>query len=225
VQDVHEQLLVFFGIHPISAQFVRTVYIYRPCTQGEAVLMRFEYASVSNSIFRQDYSLSRIQEYIEMSLYAAIAFSLPFVLGHEQLLVGSAVNCALVLAALNLRGARLLPVIILPSIGAFLAGMVFGAASSALFYMLPFIWAGNAILVLCIKYAVLDIKANRVAALGLGAAAKASFLFIAAFALLSLGLVPAAFLLAMGIFQLATALAGGAAALGLQEAKRRLAAN
>jgi len=184
--------------------------------------MKFEYAQVSDSLFRQEFPLSRAQEYVEMAIYSIIAFSLPFIIGHEQLLVGSVVNCALVLAALNLKGARLLPVIILPSIGAYLAGMVFGVASSALLYMVPFIWAANAVLVLGIKYFVLDKRTNRVAALGIGATAKAAFLFMSALALLSFGLVPAAFLAAMGIFQLATALAGGAAALALQEGKRRL---
>jgi len=184
--------------------------------------MKFEYARISDSLFQQEYSLPRIQEYAETIVYSMVAFSLPFILGHEQLLVGSAVNCALVLAALNLKGARLLPVIILPSIGAYLAGMVFGVASSALLYMIPFIWAGNAALVLGIKYLVLDKRTNRVAALGIGATAKAALLFLSALALLSFGMVPAAFLAAMGIFQFVTALAGGAAALALQEGKKRL---
>ncbi len=186
--------------------------------------MKFEYARISDSLFQQEYSLTRLQEYVEMLVYATISFSLPFLLGHEQLLVGAAVNCALVLAALNLKGARLLPVIILPSIGAFLAGLVFGAASPALLYMIPFIWAGNAVLVLSIKYFVLDKKTNRFAALGFGAAAKALFLFLSAFALLSFGMVPVAFLTAMGIFQLATAAMGGAAALGIQVAKKKFVA-
>jgi len=185
--------------------------------------MKFEYARISDSLFQQEYSLPRLQEYVEMAIYATIAFSLPFLLGHEQLLVGAVVNCALVLAALNLKGARLLPVIILPSIGAYLAGLIFGVASTALLYMIPFIWAGNAVLVVAIKYFVLDKKTNRVAALGIGATAKAAFLFLAAFALLSFGMVPAVFLTAMGVFQLATALAGGAAALALHEAKKKLA--
>jgi hypothetical protein len=183
--------------------------------------MEFEYAHITDSLFRQEYSLSRAQEHAEMLVYATISFSLPFLLGHEQLFVGSVVNCALVLGALNLSGARLLPVIVLPSIGAYLAGLIFGAASSALLCMIPFIWLGNAVLVLAIKYFVLDKRTNRVAALGIGAFAKAAFLFLSAAALLSFGMVPAAFLTAMGIFQLATALAGGAAALVLQEGKRR----
>ena len=186
--------------------------------------MKFEYANVSGSLFRQEYSLTRVQEYVEMTAYSVIAFSLPFLHGHEQLFVGAAVNCALVLAALNLKGARLLPVIILPSIGAYLAGLVFGVASPALLYMIPFIWAGNALLVLAIKYFVLDKKTNRAAALGFGAAAKALFLFLSALALLSFGMVPAAFLTAMGIFQLATAALGGAAALRLQAGKKKFLA-
>ena len=206
--------------------------------------MKFEYARISDSLFQQEYSLSRIQEYVEMLVYATISFSLPFLLGHEQLLVGAVVNCALVLAALNLKGARLLPVIILPSIGAYLAGLIFGVASPALLYMIPFIWAGNAVLVLCIKYFVLgdvkpagfpsadkalpsfvfDKKTNRFAALGFGAGAKALFLFLSAFALLSFGMVPAAFLTTMGIFQLMTAAMGGAAALGIQVAKKKFVA-
>ena len=185
--------------------------------------MKFEYARISGSLFQQEYSFSRAQEYVEMAIYSAIAFSLPFIFGHEQLLVGSVVNCALVLAALNLKGARLLPVIILPSIGAYLAGLIFGVASPALLYMIPFIWMGNALLVLCIKYLVFDKKTNRVAALGIGAAAKAAFLFLSALALLTFGMVPAAFLAAMGIFQLATALLGGSAALALQAGKKRFA--
>ena len=186
--------------------------------------MKFEYARISDSLFRQDYSLPRLQEYVEMAIYATIAFSLPFLLGHEQLLVGAAVNCALVLAALNLKGARLLPVIILPSIGAYLAGLIFGVASSALLYMLPFIWLGNAVLVLGIKYLILDKKTNRMAALGIGATAKAAFLFLSALALLSFGMVPAAFLAAMGIFQLMTAAIGGALALAIQAGKKRFLA-
>jgi len=198
--------------------------------------MKFEYAHISDSLFQQEYSLSRAQEYVEMAIYSVIAFSLPFLLGHEQLLVGSAVNCALVLAALNLKGARLLPVIILPSIGAYFAGLLFGVASPALLYMIPFIWVGNALLVLCIKYFVLaDKKTNSMAALGIGATtknmtvlgigatAKAAFLFISAFALLTFGMVPVAFPAAMGIFQLATALLGGSAALALQMGKKRFA--
>jgi len=185
--------------------------------------MKIEYSNISDSFFKQEYALSLAQEYTEMFLYALVAFSLPFILGHEQLIVGSVVNCTLVLAALNLRGARLLPVILLPSIGALLAGMIFGPLSSSLVYMLPFIWLGNAILVLAVKEIALRGKRNHLVTLGAGALAKTALLSLSAFLLFSFGLVPLQFIAAFGILQLATALCGGVAALGVQEAKIRLA--
>ena len=155
-----------------------------------------------------------------MFVYGGIAFLLPFILGHAQLLVGSVVNCALVLAALNLRGKKLLPIILLPSIGAYLAGYLL-AASSALLIMIPFIWVGNTVLVFSMKQINLSMKKNRLLSLGIGAAAKSAFLFSIAFIFFSFGLVPAVFLTAMGVLQLSTALMGGASALVLQEAKKR----
>jgi hypothetical protein len=184
--------------------------------------MEFEYTSIPVSFFKQEYSLSHVQEYVEMVIYAAIAFAIPFVLGAPQLLVGSVVNCALVLAALNLRGKRLLPVILLPSIGAYATGMLFGVASSALLIMIPFIWIGNSILVFTMKKLTLSMKKNRIVSLGIGAGAKAGFLFLAAFVLFSFGFLPAVFLTAMGILQLATALIGGGAGLVLQEGKKHI---
>jgi hypothetical protein len=186
--------------------------------------MKIEYSYILDSFFRQEYAISMMQEYAEMTLYALVAFLLPFILGHEQLVVGSVVNCALVLAALNLRGARLLPVILLPSIGALLAGMIFGPLSSSLIYMLPFIWLGNAILVLAVKEIALMANRNQLAALGAAAFAKTALLSASALLLFSFGLVPLQFIAAFGILQLATALCGGTAALGVQEAKRRIAA-
>ena len=176
------------------------------------------------SLNRQEYALGNLQEHVEMILYAVIVFSLPFILGHEQLLVGSVVNCALVLAALNLRGWKLLPIIILPSVGVFFAGLVFGSLTSSLIYMIPFVWIGNAVLVLSIKELALNRKNNRFASLGFGAAAKTVFLFGSALALLYFGLVPAAFLAAFGALQLYTAIIGGTGALAIQEIKRRIMA-
>jgi hypothetical protein len=183
--------------------------------------MEFEYDFIPASLFKQEYALSQIQEYAEMFVYGSIAFLLPFLLGSHQLLVGSVVNCALVLAAFNLRGKKLLPIILLPSIGAYAAGLIFGVASSALLLMIPFIWVGNSILVLTMKKLTLSMKRNRILSLAIGAGIKSAFLFSIAFVLFSFGLIPAIFLTAMGILQLVTALTGGSAALLIQEAKKR----
>ena len=180
---------------------------------------------VPESFYKQEYDLTRMREHVEMFLYAIVSVSLPFILGHQQLLVGAAVNCALVLAALNLRGKNLLPIILLPSIGAYAAGYVFGISSTALLCMIPAIWIGNALLVYSVKEFVLEKKANRVAALAGGAVAKSVFLFAIAYALYSFALIPAQFLTAMGVFQLATAAMGGGAALVLQEGKKRFLAS
>jgi hypothetical protein len=184
--------------------------------------MEFEYPYLPASLFKQEYKLSYLQEYVEMFIYAGIAFSLPFLFGHQQLFVGSAVNCMLVLAALNLKGKRLLPVILLPSLGAYTAGMIFGAASTPLLMMIPFIWVGNTIIVMSMKTLTLSMGKNRILSLLVGAGAKAGFLFAAAFALFSFGLVPVIFLTAMGVLQLTTALIGGASALAIQEGKKRI---
>jgi hypothetical protein len=182
----------------------------------------YRYPFIPDSLFQQEYRLTRVRENVEMFLYAVVASGLPFILGHQQLVVGVAVNAMLAMAALNLTGRRLLPVILLPSVGAYFAGLLFGASSAALLYMIPAIWIGNAIFVLGIKELALARGKNRLLSLGASSIAKSAFLFIVASALYSLSLVPVAFLAAFGVFQLATALGGGLAAFGLQEAKRRL---
>lgn len=184
-------------------------------------MAKFEFPFVPESFYRQEYTLSLLRENVEMLLYAVIAISIPFILGHPQIVVGATVNAALVLSALNLKGKRLLPIIFLPSIGAYFAGALFGSASFALVYLNPFIWAGNALLVYSVKELYLKKGQNRALAVAQGAMWKTAFLFASAFALYSLGLIPAAFLTAMGIFQLYTAILGGAAALAIQEGKRR----
>ncbi len=180
----------------------------------------FGYGSIMKSLGLQDYVLPQMVEYAEMAVYGGIAFLLPFLLGDQQLLVGSVVNCALVLAALNLKGRKMLPIILLPSIGAYAAGLIFGVASSALLLMIPFIWVGNSILVVSMKKLNLSMHKNRVLSLLVGAGIKAGFLFAIAFTLFSFGLLPAIFLTAMGVFQLATAIIGGSSALVIQEAKK-----
>jgi hypothetical protein len=173
---------------------------------------------------RTDYALSLGRENVELVLYTVVSFFIPFLLTQPQLFVGSLVNCALVLAALNLRGRQLLPMVLLPSLGVLAGGFVFGASTGALIFMVPFIWLGNAVLVLGIKEICLARKNNFALALGESAVAKSALLFVAAFALLHFGLVPAAFLTAMGIFQLYTALIGGAAAFAVQAVKKRFVA-
>jgi len=169
-----------------------------------------------------DYSLINKQIWAEWLLYSLVGFFTPFLLGGPQFLVGFIVNAMLVLGALNLRDYRLIPLIILPSIGVFSRGLLFGPFTLFLAYLLPFIWVGNLLLVIGIKNFVLHRKWNRVFALFFSAVIKAAWLFVAAFVLYSLDLIPEKFLTFMGPFQLLTALSGGLMAFMLHEVKKRV---
>ena len=81
----------------------------------------------------QDYALSHVYENVEMVVYSLVCFFTPFFIGHPQIFVGIVVNAALITAALNLKGYRILPVIILPSLGALSRGILFGPLSKFLF--------------------------------------------------------------------------------------------
>ena len=171
----------------------------------------------------QEYALSHVTENIEMVVYTAVSFFLPIVIGHPQIVIGILVNAMLITAALNLKGYKLLPVILAPALGALSAGLLFGKFTVFLLYLIPFIWVGNAILVFSFKWLKLRLKKNYLLTLVLGSGAKSLFLFGSAFLLFKLGIIPVVFLTAMGIMQLTTALGGGVAAYGFQAAKKRLA--
>lgn len=167
----------------------------------------------------QDYKLSNKQENIELVAYSLMAFMIPFIFKHPQILVGALVNMVLILAALNLRGKNILPVILLPSLGALAGGFLFGSLTFYLIYLIPFIWIGNTALVLAFKYLKLKNNQNFFLTLGFGSAAKTGFLFGVTFLLVSLSIVPNVFLVAMGAVQILTVVTGGLLAFTVQEMK------
>ena len=177
------------------------------------------FSKVSNL---QDYVLGNYVEYFEMFVYSAVCFFMPFIIAHPQFLVGTIVNAMLITAAMNIRGYKLLPVIILPSIGVLTAGVIFGSFTIFLVYLLPFIWLGNAIIIYAFKIIKLHMKKNYLAALVAGSVLKSGFLFLSALILFKLGLIPVIFLTAMGILQLSTALSGGGAAYAVHRIKKRI---
>ncbi len=170
----------------------------------------------------QDYALGYVYENIEMVVYSVFCFFIPFFIGHPQVFVGIAVNALLITAALNMKGYRILPVIILPSLGVLSRGIVFGPLSKFLIYFIPFIWIGNSILVFSFKHFRLKKKNNYLLTLVIGTVLKSGFLFLAALLLYSLSIVPAPFLVAMGAMQAVTAFSGGIAAYGLHYTKKSI---
>ena len=180
----------------------------------EVIIMAYGFWS------KTEYDLSFVRENIEMVIYTAVCFFIPFLLGHPQLFVGVVVNASLVMAAMNLKGYKLLPVIIAPSLGVLSRGLIFGPFTVFLLYMIPFIWVGNMILVMAFKWLRLKHNMNRWVVLAIGGGVKAAFLFTIAYILVSLGVLPALFTTVMGIIQLTTAILGGVAALSVQAVKK-----
>lgn len=168
----------------------------------------------------QEYNYSNLFENIEMISYSFLSFLVPLFIGHPQLAVGIIVNTFLITAALNLRGYKLLPIILLPSLGVLSRGIIFGPYSIYLLYFIPFIWIGNSLMVFAFKYFKLQKKYNYYVTLGIGTAMKSGFLFLSAVVLYQLGIVPVVFLTAMGALQAVTALGGGVAAHGLHYSKK-----
>lgn len=182
--------------------------------------------SIYKTLFmhEQDYMISSYHELIETIVYSAVVFLVPFFIGHPQYLTGIIVNMALVMAAFNLRNEKLLPVILLPSIAVFARGLIFGPFTMYLVYMIPFIWLGNFLLVYIMKRLSVSGRLKGYLSLGIGSIIKSGFIFIAAFALFSFGVIPKQLLTPMGIIQLVTAVAGGSLALAAQRVKKMVVA-
>ena len=76
---------------------------------------------------------------------------------NSQLIVGSIVNTALIMSAINLKGwKKILGVVTMPSISTMLSGYVFKSASVYMVYMIPAIWVGNFALVYAYKLIMLS---------------------------------------------------------------------
>jgi len=173
-------------------------------------------------INKQDYILSYKTELFEITIYTIVSFFLPLMIGHPQIVVGIIVNTLLITSALNIKGYKLLPVIIAPALGALSRGILFGPFTIFLIYMIPFIWIGNSILVFTFKALNLNKKMNYWITLLIGSITKAAFLFIIAYLLVSIKILPALFLTTMGIFQFYTAILGGIIAFGFQWTKKKV---
>ncbi len=163
-----------------------------------------------------DYSF--LHQMMEMFILAGVSFFLPVFLQHPQLLIGAAVNALLIRGAFSLKGYRILPVIVMPSLGAVTAGILFGSLTKFLIYFIPLIWIGNALLVHLVK---VGMKKNYLRVLTSAAFIKSSFLGVAALALYSLEIVPGVFLGVMSYWQFLTAFLGGVLVYGELQIEKR----
>ena len=135
------------------------------------------------------------------------------VVTNSQIIIGSIVNTALIVAALNLKGwKKIVGIVTMPSISTILSGYVFKTASIYMSYMIPAIWLGNFILVYSYKKMMLKENKNYFLAGIVGIVLKVSIIF-GGFELLNLfGIFPSKMVeslqFAMSTTQAITALIG-----------------
>lgn len=163
--------------------------------------------------------LKVVSQTVIFGAVSGLAFFVPFLLGHPQWLVGTAVNAFLFLAAIFLPKKYFLPIIILPGLGVLARGIIFGPFTPFLVYFLPFIWLGNLALIFIFSHLIKFLPAKYAVLKKIGiavfvsAVVKFFILFLFANIYFKFSIVPAVFVQAMGLNQLATALAGGLLAL------------
>ena len=136
---------------------------------------------------------SKLNEIIQTIIIALFAFLVPTFLAkllnmifgtnsvianNSQLIVGSIVNTALVITALNIKGwSKTLFVVTMPSISTILSGYVFKSASVFMVYMIPAIWIGNLALILSFKYVMMFKKRNYFLSSIIGIILKVAIIF------------------------------------------------
>jgi hypothetical protein len=147
-------------------------------------------------------------------VFYALAFGIPIFFNAPQLITGSVINCLLFLASNRLSKFAFIPLMLLPSLGTMIHGIMFGPQTVFLYYFLPFIWIGNIVLV------SISIRLSSYPnAIRIFASSAGKFLFLQLFALwyVQLHIVPPLFAASMGYIQLATAVLGGILAFGIDK--------
>ena len=145
---------------------------------------------------------------------------------NSQLIVGTIVNAALVVSAINLKvWAKILGVVTMPSISTILSGYVFGTASVYMVYMIPAIWIGNFALIYSYKFLMLGKNKHYFLAGIVGIIVKVAIIF-ALFNLINLfGVFPEKLVEnlrnAMGMTQLITATLGVIAAFVIYKLEKK----
>lgn len=171
---------------------------------------------------------SKQTDIIQTVIIFLVAFLVPTFLGNlitnvfgktsviatnSQLIIGSIVNVALIITALNLNGTlKILGVITMPSVSTVLSGYVFKTASPYMAYMIPAIWLGNFLLVYSYKLLVVSKNKNYILASIVGILLKVAVIFGTFSILKLLGVFPEKLIanlqVAMSTTQLITATIG-----------------
>lgn len=134
---------------------------------------------------------------------------------NSQIIVGSIVNTALIMAGLNLKGwNQLILIATLPSLSAVGSGYIFGSLTKVTLYMIPGIWLGNFSLIILMKYLYANKKVKYAISAIISILVKVAIIFgvlniwMAASVLPNQGTVAEALRNTMGLTQLITASIG-----------------
>lgn len=181
-----------------------------------------------NTINKTIYNFSQKAEIVQTIVIGLIAFLVPTFLAqliniifgkqsviasNSQIIVGSIVNTALIMSAINIKGLKkIIGVVTMPSVSTILSGYVFGTASVYMVYMIPAIWLGNFALIYAYKFIMLNKNKNYFLAGVAGIIAKVLVIF-GVFELLNVfSIFPQKLVsnlqTAMGLTQLITAIIG-----------------
>lgn len=110
---------------------------------------------------------------------------------NSQLIVGSIVNTALIMTAINVKGWKnILGIVTMPSIATILGGYVFKSASVFMVYMIPAIWIGNFVLVYAYKWLMISKEKNYFLAGIVGVITKVAVIAAGFFILKAFGIFP-----------------------------------
>ncbi len=149
-------------------------------------------------------------------LLQAIFGASSVIASNSQIVVGSIVNTALIIAGLNLKGWRnLILIATLPSISAVGSGYIFGSLTKVTMFMIPGIWLGNFSLIILMKYLYVNKKMNYALSAIIAIIVKVAFIFgvlniwMAFSVLPNKGAVADTLRNSMGLTQLITATVGG----------------
>ncbi len=165
---------------------------------------------------------------VKKACTVACLFLIPLVLDGPQIIVGSIVNFALaMLASHKLRARVLVLACILPSLSAIANGIMFGPLTMTIIPMVPFIWAGNAVLVKCIRPGVPRDAPAKVAVAWIATGIAVKFLVVSSGAsiLVISGVLPAIMLPPFSIVQAITTTIGAGSYSAIVHVRSRLASS
>ncbi len=149
---------------------------------------------------------------------------------NSQIIVGTIVNTALIVTAINVKGwKKIVGIITLPSISTILGGYVFKTASVYMAYMIPAIWLGNFAIVYLYKLLLLKKELNYFITGIIAVIVKVAIIFLGFTILNAIGIFPEKLVqnlqTAMSTTQLITATLGMLITYTVYIANKKLAKN